>query len=144
MIHLNFSASDSFLSDTVDNTFSQKELDDFVFSKYGIISFTETKDNLLMWSHYGDNHKGFVVEFNYNHNYFRSMFNNSSNDIEGNIYRVLYRKERFHGKSTEEDSAFLELFFHKSDEWEYEKEHRLLISFKHTNSAQELNLELRF
>jgi hypothetical protein len=30
------------------------------------LSLTENNNNLLMWSHYAENHKGFVIEFNTN------------------------------------------------------------------------------
>ncbi|TOC13300.1 hypothetical protein CGJ90_24575, partial [Vibrio parahaemolyticus] len=32
-------------------------------SSFGICSLSKTFENILMWSHYADNHKGFVVEF---------------------------------------------------------------------------------
>lgn len=32
------------------------------YSKIGIISLTSTHNNLLMWSHYANNHKGIVIE----------------------------------------------------------------------------------
>jgi len=34
---------------------------------FGALSLTETPDNLLMWSHYADQHTGFVIEFDENH-----------------------------------------------------------------------------
>ena len=30
---------------------------------WGIACFSENSDNLLMWAHYSDNHKGFVCEY---------------------------------------------------------------------------------
>ncbi|WP_237666006.1 DUF2971 domain-containing protein, partial [Vibrio sp. V31_P5A7T61] len=89
----------------------------------GVISFTEDKENLLMWSHYADQHKGFVIEFDIEHEFFsKTHFN--GNEFVGAINRVLYRKERL--KSLNE--YMVEVYFHKSDEWIYEKEHRLLVS----------------
>lgn len=43
---------------------SPKDLVSYVDTKMneiGVISLTEAKDNLLMWSHYADNHKGAVI-----------------------------------------------------------------------------------
>src|ERR1035441_3397334 len=37
---------------------------------YGIICFTERPDSLLMWGHYTDGHRGFVVEFDPEHELF--------------------------------------------------------------------------
>ncbi len=36
----------------------------------GILCFTEKNDNLLMWSHYANSHKGFVLEFYPEHQFF--------------------------------------------------------------------------
>jgi hypothetical protein len=33
----------------------------------GILSLADAPDKLLLWAHYSDNHKGFVVGFNTNH-----------------------------------------------------------------------------
>ena len=44
-------------------TIDFKDLHDLVYLK----SFSEEKDNLLMWSHYGDNHKGLCIEYDLKH-----------------------------------------------------------------------------
>lgn len=36
------------------------------FSEIGISCFSEIYDNMLMWSHYGDGHRGFCLEFDTN------------------------------------------------------------------------------
>lgn len=44
----------------------QKTLDDMIkkfLSQRGVSCFSEKKDNLLMWSHYGDHCKGFCLQF---------------------------------------------------------------------------------
>ncbi|MFC3681373.1 DUF2971 domain-containing protein [Bacterioplanoides pacificum] len=58
----------------------------------GIISLTETRDNLLMWSHYGDNHRGLVIEYNINHPFFASLDGHTER-----LDRVRYRKRRTEG-----------------------------------------------
>ena len=35
----------------------------FQFELYGIISFSKAINNILMWSHYGENHRGFAIGF---------------------------------------------------------------------------------
>jgi hypothetical protein len=91
------------------------------FDDTGVISFTETYNNLLMWSHYADEHKGIVVEFNYKK--LKDHFNkrlSTNNSIE----RVLYNRERqdmlSHSFSPKKS------LLTKSDDWIYEKEHRIL------------------
>jgi len=93
------------------------------YRENGIVSLTETKDNLLMWSHYAEQHTGMVVEFDVTHEFFTSKFVNENNDKVGKIGRVLYRKERLNKLG----DNLMEPYFHKSDEWAYEKEHRLLL-----------------
>lgn len=90
-----------------------------IFDKTGLISLTETKRNLLMWSHYADSHRGFVVEFDIKHNFFNRKKQN--NNYDGKIHRVLYDRER-----PQHVNEFKEWFIYKSDEWIYEKEHRFL------------------
>jgi hypothetical protein len=100
------------------------ELGTSFYRDKGIISLTETKDNLLMWSHYGDQHSGMVVEFDITNDFFTSRFLSSDDKCLGKIGRVLYRKERL----DKVGDYLMEPYFHKSDEWAYEKEHRLLLS----------------
>lgn len=92
------------------------------FDTNGIISFTETNDNLLMWSHYADQHKGIVLEFNIKEPIFNGKHDNKSAYI-GKVTPVMYRKERI----SHLGNFLIEPYFHKSDEWIYEKEHRLLL-----------------
>ncbi len=35
----------------------------------GVLSLTETQDNLLMWSHYSGQHTGMVIEFDESHSF---------------------------------------------------------------------------
>ncbi len=93
------------------------------YRDHGIVSLTETKDNLLMWSHYAEKHKGYIVEFDSTHEFFNAKYATLSNPYSGKTQRVLYRKERLN----EVKNQFMEPYFHKSDEWVYEKEHRLLL-----------------
>ena len=99
------------------------ELGISLYRDNGIISLTETKDNLLMWSHYAQQHTGMVVEFDIKHDFFTSKFVNDNDPNIGKVNRVLYRKERLNKLG----DSLMEPYFHKSDEWSYEKEHRLLL-----------------
>lgn len=75
----------------------------------GIISFSETRSNLLMWSHYSENHKGLVIEFD------------TSNKFYDGLERVRYDNVKPDFVNELDD-----LFFIKSDEWIYEKEFRII------------------
>jgi hypothetical protein len=81
----------------------------------GVISFTEVIDNILMWSHYGDSHKGMAIEFDPKHSFFTS------------IQRVRYTSQRPNLRQEYPEIMAPELYF-KSDQWMYEKEWRLVKS----------------
>ncbi|WP_429094262.1 DUF2971 domain-containing protein [Aeromonas veronii] len=91
------------------------------FDDTGIISFTESYNNLLMWSHYADEHKGIVIEFDYH--VLKTHFNKILS-VSNSIERVLYNRERH------EVLPYTTLpkrnLLTKSDDWIYEKEHRVI------------------
>ena len=104
------------------------------YRNQGIISLTETRDNLLMWSHYAEEHKGYVIEFNSDHDFFNKTYvggSESDPSRSGRLTRVLYRKERLKVFN----KLKLEPYFHKSDEWAYEKEHRLILLVSKANEV---------
>ena len=121
----------------------------------GVISFTEAKDNLLMWAHYADEHKGLAVKF-VDYSYFKSsdksifenLFKMTSltntswsggfTCFDGSITPVMYRKQaRYKTDKFDFDYSDIsyygaemilnEIFQQKSDEWIYEKEHRIIL-----------------
>lgn len=112
------------------------------YDDYGIISFTETYNNLLMWAHYANEHKGIVIEFDITKINFKKyqsypIFDNNEDDEmfssenpiidelkEGEVQRVLYNHNRPNEHNYE---SILEHFLIKSDEWMYEKEHRAIL-----------------
>ncbi|MFS1423454.1 hypothetical protein [Shewanella sp. 10N.286.48.B5] len=49
---------------------SEKSLAESSYFDYAVISLSETNNNLLMWSHYADQHKGIILELNLNHKLF--------------------------------------------------------------------------
>ncbi|WP_217555873.1 DUF2971 domain-containing protein [Vibrio metschnikovii] len=84
-----------------------------------------------MWSHYASQHSGMVVEFDITHDFFTKKFAHNKGKIIGKVNRVLYRKERINKLG----ESLLEPYFHKSDEWSYEKEHRLLVSIDNADAT---------
>lgn len=89
-----------------------------VLLKYGLCCFGAKNDDILMFSHYSDGHKGFCVEFEANH----------LTPFFGAARKVKYEKEypvvNFHTASEEE---YVEkVFFTKSDRWAYEEEWRIV------------------
>lgn len=83
--------------------------------KFGVLSLTETPDNLLMWSHYATSHKGFVLELDTDH----KVFSQPKSRIETSFRKVRY-VERRKLKNLELESKGeypLESFFLKSNYW---------------------------
>jgi hypothetical protein len=91
------------------------------FRNAGIFSMSENNKNILMWSHYADQHKGFCIEFI-----------RRSDNVLGNSemarpinYPKDYTKVKFidsTGKLNE--SIFYEFFYTKARDWHYEDEWR--------------------
>lgn len=90
-----------------------------MLNQRGVSCFTELNDNLLMWSHYGDGHRGFCLEFDTKFEPFSST-----------SHRVQYSSEvpEFDPGKALVDPSFdmmRPLILTKSSEWEYEREWRL-------------------
>lgn len=89
--------------------------------KFGICSFSEVNDNMLLWSHYADCHRGFCLEFDANGSSFRKQGTNElarekvkySRKIPSNSYFV----------NTPEQSARA-TFLNKYFGWNHEREWR--------------------
>lgn len=82
--------------------------------RWGILSLSDRPANLLMWAHYADNHRGFVIQFNGRHEFFRT----------GAMGPVEYSETRPIVSITTLDSP--EVYFRKSCDWSYEREWRLV------------------
>lgn len=94
------------------------------FDAFGVICFTTKPDHLLMWSHYADQHRGMVIEFDSSHAFFNSQFSHEGLIKSGKLSKVSYKKGRlakFHG--------FDDPFFEKSHHWKHEDEWRLVVPF---------------
>ena len=95
--------------------------------EYGVSCFSDSSDNMLLWSYYADGHKGFCLEFDTNYDPFRKAI------------KVRYVKESLefpvdklmNGKIDSTDLLTL-LFGTKNILWEHEREWRTF----HKNNAQ--------
>ncbi|MCF2860617.1 DUF2971 domain-containing protein [Pseudoalteromonas sp. Cnat2-41] len=84
------------------------------------VSLSRNHKNLLMWAHYADCHKGFVVAFHRNHSFFR------------NSNSVRYRRLRSDLNGASPNSLTLEnvtksITLEKAVDWAYEEEERLFL-----------------
>lgn len=88
----------------------------------GVLSLSETCDNLLMWSHYAENHAGFVIALNEQH----PSLNGRRADTDEFFHprQVAYQEQRFTGAL--EGLGATEWLLTKSPDWAYEREWRVL------------------
>ena len=79
---------------------------------------SQVDNDILMWSHYAEGHKGYCLKFN--SNILRQHF-----FCKKVIYRNIYPKLR---EFTDEVSISNLLMSSKSNHWQYEKEYRFIVS----------------
>ena len=118
----------------------------FVNKRTATIScFSEAIKSVTMWSHYADYHKGFVLEYD-----LRPTLSNGIPNV--GIYPVIYDDKRYDGtqyilweflrmlgvKLPNPDTlSYIKCALHKSSQWEYEKEWRLIDSNLRDNIISE-------
>jgi hypothetical protein len=96
----------------------------------GILSLTEKCDHLLMWAHYANNYKGFVIEFDEKHELFNPQRFPAGSF--GGLRKVEYSDIRPTNHSLMEMTPE-DIFLIKSKEWEYEQEWRMLANLEDGN-----------
>ncbi len=95
--------------------------DDVVNQKIGVYSTSTNWDNLLMWSHYGDNHAGVVVSLNE-----KMILKNHPYLIAGLVQYPEDNKPPIILPSMKDEQAMYNRFFYKAKDWKYENEFRLI------------------
>ena len=85
-------------------------------SEYGVLCVSAVCDDILMWSHYADFHRGVCLEFDGEAKFMQRAF------------PVSYSKERptIHMRRDSNEVALEKSLRTKSDHWKYEREWRLL------------------
>lgn len=113
------------------NKTSIKNITDNFINMMGILSLSENYDNLLMWSHYTNSFKGFVIEFdasnpwfNYKSEYFDRL--NTLRKVEYTTKRPIFKGHDF-DLPDESLISLVNACFIKSKHWEYENEWRFLL-----------------
>jgi len=118
-----------------------KKLSDLIDKHIGITCFS-MRDNIpLMWSHYSNKHRGFVVEYD--------LTNISEDDIDilSGLFVVNYSKDRvrLHPSDIQKfkddidsstkvvTNSIIESLYTKSKEWSYEKEIRNIVYIQDDN-----------
>lgn len=99
---------------------SVKDFKDKVYTQYGVCCFSVDPTNILMWSHYGNNHTGFALEFDITEIVEAGIPGGSKEDDDFDLVPnvVDYTDKR--------PNADVSALTTKSKAWEYEKEVRIL------------------
>lgn len=86
-----------------------------------VCCFSEVVDSMLMWTHYANEHKGFAIEY----------IPSQKASIPLNLWPVYYREDLFNMSSYLDrigaGNVLLLPALHKSPDWAYEKEWRLVL-----------------
>jgi len=102
------------------------------YNKFGICSFSESNNNILLWSHYARNHTGVCIGFD------TEVIINYANQIAEkekellDLVKVKYSNEYpkfslFKSALNKDDlTDIFNLLYTKSSDWSYEKEYRLI------------------
>jgi hypothetical protein len=78
----------------------------------GLLCFSKTWKNPLLWGHYADKHRGICLGF----------------EVSGDILeKVTYVKERFPRPAVFDEEFMKKVLFTKFDHWRYEQEYRVYI-----------------
>jgi len=144
-----FSEEDyKYSSDRCDQIATYKAKFDIEIAKQGILSLSsnnkinplltvtipdksDPRTNLLMWSHYADSHKGFVIEF-------------ENGFVQGATVKKVNYSEIRHCITFEdiEENNFGNIFFKKSSEWCYEQEYRSILPLNKAHEIDKDNVHL--
>ena len=95
--------------------------------KVGLLCLTKNPDNILMWSHYADCHRGCCLEFSTAESVFKM-----ARLVE---YPKIYPNYRFLDCMNDRELFYKLTFFTKSNLWEYEQEWRVLFDERHEKGA---------
>lgn len=116
----------------------EKKFYDTLNSHWGILSLTSNPKNILMWSHYANDHKGIVLEVDKNHKYFNKM--DDKKKFFNYIHKVTYSLER--PAQYLSDFNPEEFFLTKSIEWKYEDEYRAFKQLDKLDNPKDNNIFL--
>jgi len=104
----------------------------------GVLCLTKNSDNLLMWAHYANSHRGFVVELDSENSFFKQDLDDKN--LMGKLKKVIYNNER--PSESFENMNIENAYLTKSEEWKYEEEYRMFASFKRASEVKNNNIHL--
>jgi hypothetical protein len=103
--------------------------------EYPMLSLTRKRNNLLMWSHYADSHRGFVIGFDFDNPFFHREKPRTMTPLD----EVRYSNKRPVMPPFEEitpENVHELVFLTKSEHWAYEEELRMFAQPKAANAVE--------
>ena len=94
-------------------------------ANFGILSLSDIPTDTLMWSHYADGGRGFLIDFDPKHSWFWDK--KEERDGFRHLRRVAYassRPAKYLLDATDDDYLYT-----KNHEWEHEREWRIIRNF---------------
>ncbi|GEP52743.1 hypothetical protein FNO01nite_34150 [Flavobacterium noncentrifugens] len=120
--------SDELISEYINGTRSE-----ILSESYFFASLSERKDNILLWSHYGQSHTGFVLEIELDendHHLQKVSYENSLPSFDTSWFFKFLDEESDDKKNSPMVAYLLKDFAIKSKHWQYEEEWRVCIKNK--------------
>lgn len=102
-----------------------RELSDYLNRSQGVLSLSRTNDSLLMWAHYCNSHRGYVLGLDDTHPWF---YQQNGLGESTRPHNVIYTSRRIAVQEDAED-LYDRLLCYKSLEWAYEQEVRIFRTF---------------
>ena len=129
--NITIEAAHSYIKEIVSNQHTKEEyiekkskmFQKIVLQSFGVCTFSEVPDDILMWSHYADSHKGLCIIFNRKPNNelaFARQVDYPEND------ELPYINYWLGPQNQQQLDEFVKIICTKSKHWGYEKEWRLI------------------
>ena len=100
---------------------------------YSLSACYDEPEDILMWAHYADSHKGFIVGFD------TSSLSPMEEGDRGSVFPVVY-EDKLEPININEDPTFFKRLYLKSKVWTYEQEYRLI--YEHGDTHQNFPVKL--
>lgn len=107
----------------------------------GVLCLSERCDSMLMWSHYADSHRGFVVGFDPQAAFLNTFPDGGALGCFGHPRRVRYSEDRptslppGFANPKSENAALVATLLTKCVDWQYESEWRLILPLSMGNKS---------
>ena len=93
----------------------------YIDQNIGVFCLSQDPANILMWSHYADNHKGICVEYSFSEKF---LFQQCDEELV--CFNRICFEDAICDLTKDEDANGYRMLFTKSVDWKYENECRLL------------------